>query len=261
MLVLFSTLALFSSSGSLPALEAVLQPAPAAPSRDAPVQTAGEDLAVPPLPEAETVEPADPPIDLNAETTTPQRPLDQEVARVEAWLEQLDTLQARFRQIGADGSVTQGVVYLDRPGRVRFEYDDPSPILIVADGTSVAVRDEALETTDRAPIRSTPLRWLLTRDPDLAASGAVTEAGRVEQDFYVTVRDPEGELDGSLTLVFEDPDPDTAVGAMSLKRWFAIDAAGGVTELQLMDPQLGERLDPRLFVLDDEDRSDRRRRG
>ncbi|MBL4544690.1 MAG: outer membrane lipoprotein carrier protein LolA [Oceanicaulis sp.] len=71
-------------------------------------------------------------------------------ARAQAWLEGLDTLRARFDQIAADNSETSGVLEIDRPGRARFDYDDPNPILVVADGSTVAIADFDLETIDRA---------------------------------------------------------------------------------------------------------------
>jgi hypothetical protein len=71
------------------------------------------------------------------------------------------TLVGKFHQIGPDGSKTEGVFYMQRPGRVRFEYEDPSPIQLIADGSSVAVRNRTLATQDVYPLSQTPLRFLL----------------------------------------------------------------------------------------------------
>jgi len=244
-----AALALLQAADPIDA-EALLAPPPMAERAETEAQaSAPAPAAAPELDAPIALEPA-----------APQRLRAEEIARVEAWLEGVSTLQARFRQVGADGSVLEGAFSLARPGRARFEYDEPSPVLIVADGTSVAVHDRALDTIDRAPIGSTPLRWLLRDDPDLDGSGAVAEIGRIEDDLFVTLRDPEGELDGTLTLVFTDPDPAANASSMRLRHWFAIDPAGGVTQLELRDLELGARLDPRLFVLDDAP-DDRRRRG
>jgi len=249
------------ASGAQDAVPAVAEP-PAA-RTEAPAQNAPGPAAEPAIePEPAEAAPAlEGPVSLAP--SEPVRARELEIARVEAWLEGLSTLEARFRQVADDGAVSEGSIYLARPGRARFAYDAPSPILIVADGASVAVPDTALETVDRAPIASTPLRWLLREDPDLAASGAVAEIGRIDGELFVTLRDPEGEYDGSLTLVFTDPEPEGPAEAMRLTHWFAVDAAGGVTQLELRQTERGERLDPRLFVLDDADGGDRRgrRRG
>ena len=84
-----------------------------------------------------------------------------QAARVSSYLSSLQTLVGNFVQVGPDGSRTKGDFYIQKPGKVRFEYDDPSPIAIVADGSSVAVRDRKLATQDIYPLSQTPLRYLL----------------------------------------------------------------------------------------------------
>lgn len=176
----------------------------------------------------------------------------QETERVGDYFAALETLSARFRQVDANGQASSGDLALSRPGRVRFDYDDPSPILLVADGSTVAIADSDLETVDRAPIRSTPLRWLLSSTDELESSGAITEVGRHDGQLYVTAEDPEGETEGRVTLVISDPDPDAPVSEMALQGWYAIDAYGGVTQVTLSERETGVSLNPRLFVLDDD---------
>ncbi len=182
------------------------------------------------------------------------------IARADAWFAQLDTLQARFVQFSPGGMETAGDIALDRPGRVRFDYDDPSPILMVADGATVALADFALETIDRVPLSATPLRYVLGEDP-LNASDAVDQVNRADERIYITLIDPSGETDGRLTLIFHDAKPDDAPETMVLEGWYAVDAMGGLTEVRLFEATLNERLDPRLFILDDDDvmGGDRRR--
>lgn len=183
------------------------------------------------------------------------------IARADAWFAQLDTLQARFLQFSPGGQESGGDLALDRPGRVRFDYDDPSPILMVADGATVALADFALETIDRVPLSATPLRYVLG-DAPLNASEAVAQVNRADERIYITLVDPNGETDGRLTLIFHDAKPDEGPDTMVLEGWYAVDAMGGLTEVRLTEPQLNASLDPRLFILDDEDVTGRdRRRG
>jgi len=205
-----------------------------------------------PLPAAEAVEAAPGQI-------SPEAGAD----RAQAWLEGLDTLRARFEQVAADNSQTAGVLEIDRPGKARFDYDDPNPVLVVADGSTVAIADFDLETIDRAPIGATPLRFLLDGELDLAGSGAVVDAGRYDGRLYVTLEDPEDEVEGRLTLVFDDATPDAGPETMALAGWYTVDAMGGLTEVKLTDVETGVRISPRQFILDDEDvmGGDRRRRG
>lgn len=171
----------------------------------------------------------------------------------------VETLQARFRQVNPDGSVSEGDLALSRPGRVRFAYDAPSPLLIVADGSTVAIADSALETVDRAPIRSTPLRWLLAPASELESSGAIVEVGRYDNQLYVTLEDPQGEAEGRVTLAFGDADPAAPANEVALLGWYAVDGMGSLTQVTLDEVRLGQRADPRLFVLDDDMFSSRRR--
>ncbi|XBQ17303.1 MAG: outer-membrane lipoprotein carrier protein LolA [Oceanicaulis sp.] len=237
------------------AIASVLAVQPAPETREAEAEaepqseSQGEPAEAEPLPAPETV----------AAQTGPQMS-ETEAARARAWFEGVQTLRGRFTQISPDGSQTAGDLALQRPGRVRFDYDDPSPVLLVADGATVAIADFDLETVDRAPISATPLRFLLGDSEAIEA--AVTEAGRAQGKLYITLTDPDGEVDGRLTLVFADPDASAPAEAMVLEGWYAVDAMGGLTEVSLTGLERGVRLDPRLFVLDDEDvQADDRRRG
>ena len=69
-----------------------------------------------------------------------------QAAKVSSYLSSLQTLVGNFVQVGPDGSKTKGDFYIQKPGRVRYEYDEPTQIAIVADGSSLAVRDKKLST-------------------------------------------------------------------------------------------------------------------
>lgn len=206
--------------------------------------------------EAETLEPIEDDVVID---TRPERSREQELARLTEVFLTLDTMQAQFVQTNVDGSQDSGQFYLDRPGRIRFDYADPSPVLLVADGSTVAIADSDLETVDRVPVGQTPFKWLLDDTLDLASSGAVNEVGRYDGQLYLTLVDPDGDVDGRLTLVFDDPDPSRPSSAVRMTGWYAIDALNNFTEVRLSDIETGVRLDPRLFILDDDFGSDRRR--
>jgi len=220
--------------------------------------------AAAPQPVPETTEPVSDPLSEPVDVAPAPVVITLEAGarRAQDWLSDLDTLRARFEQIAADASVSTGVLEIDRPGRARFDYDDPSPVLVVADGATVAIADFDLETLDRVPIGATPLRFLLNETLDLVESGAAVDAGHYDGRLYVTLEDPNAEVEGRLTLVFDDPDPQASADTMTLAGWFAIDALGGLTEVRLSEVETGLRLSPRQFILDDEDVTggDRRRR-
>jgi len=174
------------------------------------------------------------------------------VARANRYLRGLESVEGRFVQINPDGSAHEGDIYLDRPGKARFEYDD-YPLLIVSDGLTVAQRDTALETTDRASLKATPLFYLLKPDIDLAADAEVLAAGESDGLAFVTLADPDGEYEGALTLYFSGP-------SLELREWIAEDALGQETRFVLTGFSRADRLDPRLFTLDEDDARDRRGR-
>lgn len=179
---------------------------------------------------------------------------DAALASINATLNGIETMQAQFVQTGPDFSTTTGTLSVRRPGRLRFEYDEPTPMLIVSDGTTVAIRDTALETTDRVPLRSTPLWWILKDEVDIAADTVVRDVWREDGFIYVGVEDRDEDVEGSAIFLFDAED-------FTLSQWFVTDAADMTTRVVLEDLETGLSLNPRLFVLDDEDERDDRRRG
>ena len=84
-----------------------------------------------------------------------------QAAKISNYLSSLQTLVGNFVQVGPDGTKTKGQFFIQKPGKVRFEYEAPNPIAIVADGSMVAIRDRNLSTQDLYPLSQTPLRYLL----------------------------------------------------------------------------------------------------
>ena len=172
-----------------------------------------------------------------------QSPQDVEtIQRVEDYLEDLTTVQARFVQHSQAGGFAQGTFYLSRPGLMRIEYDPPIPFLYVADGFWLTFWDEELEQRTDVPLGSTLADFLIREDVSLTGEVTVrdvrrsAEFGEIELDLIQT-DDPGA---GMLTLVFaEEP--------MAFKRWTVLDAQGLFTEVTLNEPSYGIALDRSLF--------------
>ncbi|MBO0753159.1 MAG: outer-membrane lipoprotein carrier protein LolA, partial [Bradyrhizobiaceae bacterium] len=114
------------------------------------------------------------------------------VQKVSAYLTALQSLVGDFVQIGPDGTQVIGKFYIQKPGKVRFEYAPPSPIDVVADGANVVVRDRDLSTQDKYPLSQTPLRYLLAEQIDLARD---TNLIAVSQDnTFITMTIEENHL-------------------------------------------------------------------
>ena len=159
------------------------------------------------------------------------------------------TASGTFRQSNADGSIVSGTFALNRPGRMRFDYDDPTPILIVSDGTTVAMEDSELETVDRVPIGATPLNLILSTDLNVDQDVEVLGIVQNEERIGIRVSDATGELEGTLTMVFDKVSYD-------LLGWLAVDGNLQTTVVDLADVETNVSVDPRLFRLieaEDED--------
>ena len=156
----------------------------------------------------------------------------------------MKTARGKFEQYSPDGSYSTGQFALSRPGKVRFDYDDPVPLVLVSDGTTVALQDSDLETTDRVPLASTPLSLLLSSNLYFEKEAEVVDVRRMGDQTNITVRDKTGEMDGTLTVVLADN---------ALTGWRTVDANGGRTSVLLSSVETGAKLNPRLFILKDFD--------
>ncbi|MBV9735647.1 MAG: outer membrane lipoprotein carrier protein LolA [Acidisphaera sp.] len=171
-------------------------------------------------------------------TPTPQDRAD--LARIEAYLNGVHSLKARFLQIAPDGSTSQGTAWLERPGRMRFQYDPPSPLLLVAGHGLVVFHDAELQQTSNIPIGSTPLGILLAADIRLSGPVSVTDVQRRPGEIALTLVRTASPEEGSLTLVFSD-------GPLLLRSWTVVDAQRQATRVSLFDVQLGGDFPDKLF--------------
>ena len=166
------------------------------------------------------------------------------VERVNSYLSGVQTLTGNFVQVGPDGSRTQGDFYIYKPGRVRFEYDNPSPIELIADGSSVVVRDRRLATQDVYPLSQTPLRFLLAERVDLTKDTNLVSV--YADDIFVTVvlEEKNGVVGTSrLMIMFSAKD-------MQLKQWTVTDPQGYDTTVAVYNLDTSKRPDPALFKID-----------
>ena len=153
-------------------------------------------------------------------------------------------MTGNFIQVGPDGSRTQGEFFISKPGRVRFEYDDPSPIELIADGSSVVVRDRRLATQDVYPLSQTPLRFLLADRVDLTKDTHLIAVYADDVFVTVVVEEKNGIVGTSrLMIMFSAKD-------MQLKQWTVTDPQGFDTTVAVYNLDTSKRPDPALFKID-----------
>jgi len=167
-----------------------------------------------------------------------------QVDKVSAYLSSIQQLVGDFVQVGPDGSRVRGEFYIQKPGKVRFDYEPPSRIEIIADGQSVVVRDRKLATQDLYPLSQTPLRFLLSERIDLLKETNIV--GVRADDTFVTITIEETQpLVGTSRLMM-------MVGAkdFKLKQWTITDPQGYDTTVAVSNLDNSKRPDPSLFKID-----------
>ena len=167
------------------------------------------------------------------------------VARANAFLDSARVMTADFVQIGPDGKRTEGELYVQRPGKMLFRFAPPARLEIVADGRSVAVRDQKLDTQDLYFIGQTPLKFLLADHIDIAKDTRVKHVTIDPNAVTIEIED-KATLGGTaeIALVF---DPAT----FALKQWTVLDPQGFQTVVTLFNVDLSTVPDSQLFYIND----------
>ena len=163
-----------------------------------------------------------------------------DLKKIEAYFNGITTLQARFLQVASTGATAQGILSLKRPGLMRFEYDAPSPILLVSDGTWLVFQDNELEQTTHVPLGSTPLSVLVEDPVDFKTGLEVLDVVRNPGVIRLLMRmrdDPEA---GMVQMVFSD-------APLALRQWTITDAQGVEVKVALLETRRGMTLKDDLF--------------
>ncbi len=175
-------------------------------------------------------------------------------AEVERYINSIRTLKARFVQSNPNGSVVQGTFYVRRPGRMRFEYDAPSQLKIVADGYQVTMWDIATKDFGQWPIGWTAASFLVKDQLSLTGDLQVEKSERQDGMLHLTLSQPRKPQEGKVIVrLSENP--------MTLRGWTIIDNRGNHVNVSLQDVQSGIQLADQLFKFDGPDPGAIRRGG
>jgi len=167
-----------------------------------------------------------------------------ELARIEAYLNGIKTIKARFLQVSSGGDYSEGNLYFAKPGRMRLEYDDPKPILIVSNGVNLTYYDKLLKQVSHFSLESTQAAILLRERISFSSGDVlVTAFERGAGVLRLTVIKGSDPREGNLTLIFSDK-------PLDLKKWTVTDAQGVVTNVSLLGPRFDLPLDPGLFAFE-----------
>lgn len=165
------------------------------------------------------------------------------LGEISTYLNSFSTASGVFTQINDDGTISTGTIAIKRPGRLRFEYDPPEDLVVVADGTHVGILDGRSNTGPEAyPLARTPLKIILARQVDLTGAEMVTGHASDGTSTIIRAQDPRHPEYGSIELVF-------TTGPVALRQWVIQDSTGSRTTLVLGDLVTGTRIDNKAFVI------------
>jgi outer membrane lipoprotein-sorting protein len=168
------------------------------------------------------------------------------VSKAQRYLNGISTLQSRFVQISSNGAYAEGEVFIRRPGRMRFEYDPPHPVLLIADGKTLLYYDKELKQSSFIPLWETPLWFLIRQTVEISDDIEVSDIIEADGTLRMTLREKGGGEQGAVTLVFSDR-------PFELRKWEVIDAQGITTQVALINPDFGVEVDDAVFDYSDLD--------
>ena len=164
------------------------------------------------------------------------------LSKINSYFNSIRTMQGRFIQFGPNGEQSEGVFFISRPGKIRFNYSPPVKMDVVSDGNQVAIRDNKLRTQDLYPLKRTPLRYLLADRIDLTSSNIVRKLIE-EPDLISLVLEQESAFGGgSLKLIFD-------TRTYELRQWVVTDSQGLDTSVAVYDVEIGKPADPKNFKI------------
>jgi len=163
-----------------------------------------------------------------------------DLVRIEAYLNGIRSLKARFVQTASDGSTASGIALLQRPGKMRFQYDPPTPFLLVANHGFLTFVDSQLAQTSHIPLSRTPLGILLADRVTLSGDVTVTRLARFPGQLQVSLIRTASPGEGTLTLTFAD-------NPLLLRQWTIVDQQGKQTQVAFTNMDVGASIDASQF--------------
>jgi len=165
-----------------------------------------------------------------------------DIERVEKYLNGIDTLIAAFSQVDSAGNATEGTFYLDRPGKLRWQYYPPSPLLIIAKGSMLTYYDKELDQVSHIPLEDS-ISGFLTRDNIrfISKDIEIISYEKTDDEIAITISQKGARDNGELTLIFTNK-------KIELKKMQILDAIGKTTDIYFSTLIYGKPIDRDLFI-------------
>ena len=166
------------------------------------------------------------------------------ITRLENYLSGLSTITSDFTQVAPDGSLTGGKFFLKRPGKMRWQYNPPTPILMVSDGRELVFYDYELQQVTHIPLDSTLIGFLAKEKISFSGELGIRDFSQNRGAIRITVAQREKPGEGELTLEFTDK-------PLSIRNFVIRDTTGQTTTVSLGNARFGQALDKELFIFRD----------
>jgi len=166
-----------------------------------------------------------------------------ELHKISQYFNSFRTMEGEFIQFGPSGEQSEGIFFLSKPGKIRFRYRPPVKLDIIANGSTVAIKDNRAQTQDMYPLSQTPLRYLLSDGIDLTSDQLVTSIQEEPDLISLYIVEQSALVDGALTLIFDRK-------SYELRQWVVTDAQGLNTSVAIYNVATGKRQDRNLFRID-----------
>ncbi len=163
------------------------------------------------------------------------------VKRLNDYINSFTSLKGEFVQISPRGAQTRGVVMIDKPGKMRFEYAAPNQLLVVSDGKWLSITNKKRDRGDQFPVNSTPLRLVVSPSIDLLVETDILAFEQTDGLTSVALKDKRSKLGGYIVLVYDETNN-------VLQQWIVVDGKGQRTTTQLSKLVTGVKLDAKMFV-------------
>ncbi len=166
------------------------------------------------------------------------------IERVERYLSGINTIVSDFTQVAPDGSLANGKFYMKRPGKMRWQYNPPTPVLMVSSGTELVFYDYELEQVSHIPLDGSLISFLAQDKISFGGKVGITKFSNEASVIRIEVAQKDKPTEGKLMLEFSDK-------PLMLRNMVVTDATGQTTTVALQNAKFGAEIDSKLFVFID----------
>ena len=162
------------------------------------------------------------------------------IQQIENFFKNFATLEANFIQVSPSGNVSNGKIYLDLPGKLRLDYENPNNLLITCKGFWIVIQDRSTKTTNNIPVKSSPFAVLLEKKSFLNTQNIKTEYNIEAGVISLKLKSQNNDNQESLVLEFSE-------NPFSLKKWVIQDSLGENTTVLIQNAKYNNKLSHLLF--------------